>query len=176
MDKLEEFIKGNKADLDKYEPSKSTWRGIRVGLKKRRTISPVWFSAVAAVVLILGISIIIMYLFQKKNSDFFSSNSGQPALKETEVYYKTQMNTLYLEAKPLLINQPVIARELKNDMAHLDSIRTDLKKDLKDNVANQEVIEAMIQNYRIKLQLLEDMLNLLKQNETKSEKTKSNEL
>jgi hypothetical protein len=117
-----------------------------------------------------------MYLFQKKNSDFFSSNSGQPALKETEVYYKTQMNTLYLEAKPLLINQPVIARELKNDMAHLDSIRTDLKKDLKDNVANQEVIEAMIQNYRIKLQLLEDMLNLLKQNETKSEKTKSNEL
>jgi hypothetical protein len=61
-------------------------------------------------------------------------------------------------------------------MAHLDSIRTDLKKDLKDNVANQEVIEAMIQNYRIKLQLLEDMLNLLKQNETKSEKTKSNEL
>jgi hypothetical protein len=61
-------------------------------------------------------------------------------------------------------------------MAQLDSICTDLKKDLKDNIANQEVIEAMIQNYRIKLQLLEDMLKLLKENENKSENTKSHEL
>jgi hypothetical protein len=36
---------------------------------------------------------------------------------------------------------------------------------LKDNVDNQDVIEALINNYRIKIQILEDMLIVLKQNE-----------
>jgi len=176
MDNLEKFIKENREDLDKYEPSTWIWRRIKTCLKMRRAIFSFWLSAAAMVTIILGTAIILYHLYQKKNNDFSAANPGQSSLKETEVYYNTQVNTLYLEAKPLLINQPVIATELRTDMAELDSICADLKKDLKDNVSNQEVIEAMIQNYRIKLHLLEDMLNLLKQNETKSEKTKSHEL
>ena len=38
----------------------------------------------------------------------------------------------------------------------------ELKIDLKDDAANEEVIEAMIQNYRIKLQILEEILTQLK--------------
>jgi len=176
MDNLEKFIKRNRADLDKYGPSKSTWSGIKAGLRMKKTIVPVWLFAAASLIIILGISTFLYYFIQKKNSDFSTLNSGQPALKETEAYYNSLVNTLYLEAKPLLTGQPEIAGELRTDMAQLDSICADLKKDLKDNVANQQVIEAMIQNYRIKLQLLEEMLNLLKQKESKSEKTKSHEL
>jgi len=61
-------------------------------------------------------------------------------------------------------------------MSHLDSLCTEIKKDLKDNVANQEVIEALIQNYRIRIRLLEDMLTILKENENKPAKKKSYEL
>jgi hypothetical protein len=43
-------------------------------------------------------------------------------------------------------------------------------------VANQEVVEALIQNYRIKIRLLEDMLIILKENENNPEKSKSYEL
>ena len=52
----------------------------------------------------------------------------------------------------------------------------DIKKDLKDNIANQDVIEALIQNYRIKINILEDMLTVLKANENNHEKEKSHEL
>jgi len=38
------------------------------------------------------------------------------------------------------------------------------------------VIEALIQNYRIKLQILEEMLSMLKQNENKKDKPDSHEL
>ena len=176
MDNLEKFIKENRSDLDKYEPAESTWRKIEAGLKTRRTIFPVWISAAAIIMVILGTAIFLYFLYQKKNIDYSAENSGQPALKETEVYYNTLVNSLYLEARPLLTGQPEIARELNTGMAQIDSICADLKKDLKDNVANQEVIEAMIRNYRIKLQLLEDMLTLLKQNENKSEKNKSHAL
>ena len=37
-----------------------------------------------------------------------------------------------------------------------------MKADLKDNVANQEVIEAIIENYRLRIAILEELLTELK--------------
>ena len=176
MDNLEQFIKDIRKQLDKYEPPKRTWRRIKAGLPLRKTLVPVWISVAAVITIISSVTITLFIISQKNNNLYADVKSGQTGLKETEVYYNTLVNTLYLEARPLLTGQPEIASELRIDMAQLDSICADLQKDLKDNVANQEVIEAMIQNYRIKLQLLEDMLKLLKQNETKSEKPKSHAL
>jgi hypothetical protein len=45
----------------------------------------------------------------------------------------------------------------------MDKVFEELKEDLRDNAANEEVIEAMIQNYRLKLDILEEMLYRLKQ-------------
>jgi hypothetical protein len=174
MENLEQFIKGNRDELDKYIPQKKVWRGIKAGLKTRRTVIPVWISVAAAVIIILGSSVILFSVHQKKNAVW--AGTGQFGLKETEDYYNILVNSLYMQARPLLTAQPEIAHELKTDMAQLDSICADLKKDLKDNVANQEVVEALIRNYRIKLQLLEEMLNLLKENENKSEKKQNHEL
>ena len=84
--------------------------------------------------------------------------------------------SLYREAAPLLTNNPDVKKELNTDMSHLDSICTDLKKDLKDNISNQDVVEALIQNYRIKIRILEDMLTVLKENEPNPVKIKRHEL
>ena len=96
-------------------------------------------------------------------------------------YSKAMFNLAYRilnnrEATPLLTKNPEIKKELNIDLSQLDSICSDLKKDLKDNVSNQEVVEALIQNYRIKIRLLEDMLTILKENENNPEKKKSHEL
>ena len=71
-------------------------------------------------------------------------------LKETEIYYNNLANSLYREATPMLTRNPEIEKELSTDISQIDSICSEIKKDLKDNVANQDVIEALIQNYRIK--------------------------
>jgi CHASE3 domain sensor protein len=175
MDKLEQFIKENRDELDRYKPSENVWRSIKTGMR-RKIIIPTWLSAAAAVIIILGTSVILYSIYQKKNEGYPAGIVLTSALRETEVYYNSLVNSLYTEAKPLLTGQPDIARELNTDMAQLDSICADIKKDLKDNVANQEVVEALIQNYRIKLQLLEEMLTLLKKNENNSEKNRKNEL
>ena len=85
-------------------------------------------------------------------------------------------NSLYKEATPMLTRNPEIKKELVTDISQIDSICSEIKKDLKDNVANQDVIEALIQNYRIKIRLLEDMLTILKENEENPEKNNSHEL
>ena len=45
----------------------------------------------------------------------------------------------------------------------------ELKNDLKDNVGNPEVVEAMINQYRMKVQILESLLNQIKEKENKYE-------
>jgi hypothetical protein len=97
-------------------------------------------------------------------------------LKETEFYYQNVFNSLYREAEPLLTSHPDINKELSEDISHLDSAYANIKKDLKDNVANQDVIEALIQNYRIRIKLLDDMLNMLKSENPTPEKRSNYEM
>jgi hypothetical protein len=81
-----------------------------------------------------------------------------PGLRETEVYYTSLVNQKLDELKPIIANCPSLKEELNFDMSELDSVYLDLKADLKDNMANQEVVEAIIENYRLKIRILEDLL------------------
>ncbi|MEI6047753.1 MAG: hypothetical protein WCS03_02555 [Bacteroidota bacterium] len=182
MDKLEEYIKKNRDELDRYTPSPDIWEKIDRVMRKDKFQLRKWLSIAAMVVIILGSALVF---FRPSNSLLINKNqsgngeeqtSGNPQLKETEIYYNNLVNSLYLEATPLLTGNPEIKKELTIDITQLDSICSDIKKDLKDNVANQEVVEALIQNYRIKIRLLEDMLTLLKENEVNPKKIKSHEL
>jgi predicted CopG family antitoxin len=71
----------------------------------------------------------------------------------------------YEELQPFLADDPAAKEMLSTDMEELDDVYRELKEDLKDNASNPEVIEAMILNYRVKLEILEDLLNQLKEKE-----------
>jgi hypothetical protein len=182
MDKLEEFIRKNRNDLDMYTPSEGVWSKVKRNLRKRKPSVNEWLSLAAMIVLILCTGIILIRIGNNRaasNADLKGEaglEQANPHLKETEIYYNNLVNSLYHEATPLLTGNPEIKKELNSDISQLDSICSDIKKDLKDNVANQEVVEALIQNYRIKIRLLEDMLSILKENENNPEKIKSHEL
>lgn len=182
MDKLEEYIRKNREDMDRYSPRKSIWRNIHRKLYTEKSSSRQWISIAAMIVVILGMAVIFFKPEYRWSSADRQKNNNEdltgvtPQLKETETYYNNLINSLYTEAKPLLTNNPEIKKELNSDLSQLDSICTDLKKDLKDNIANQDVVEALIQNYRIKIRILEDMLRVLKENDTNPEKLKSHEL
>jgi hypothetical protein len=182
MDKLEEHIRQNREELDRYSAPPGLWRRIRKELKKESPNLKQWLSMAAMIVVILGTAIVLFKpeyrwsgLSRHKNND-----AGlivlNPQLKETEVYYNNLVNSLYTEATPLLTKNPEIKKELNADLSQLDSICIDLKKDLKDNISNQDVVEALIQNYRIKIRLLEDILTIMKENENTPQKKKSYEL
>ncbi len=173
MDKLEEQIRQNREELDRHTPPAGMWEKIRKELKKGKTISQRWISIAAMIAVILGTAIILFRPVYRLSAPL---TQNIPQLRETEVYYNNLVHSLYKEAAPLLTNNPDIKKELNYDMSHLDSICADLKNDLKDNISNKEVVEALIQNYRIKIQILEDMVTVLKENQHKPEKKKSHEL
>ena len=114
--------------------------------------------------------------YNNETSNAEGINPVTSQLNETEIYYNNLISAIYREAAPLLTTNPEINKELTEDLSRLDSIGSDIRKDLKDNIANQEVVEALIQNYRIKIRLLEDILNLLKENDDNPGKNKKYDL
>lgn len=176
MDNLEKFIRNNRNDLDRYDPSPEIWDRIRKDTGNRRIRLWKWSAAAAVSVIVIGIGFIFYSRVQDNRQQVGSNNTYQQQLGETEFFYNSMINSLYEEAKPLLTRNPDIEKELKADMDHIDSMCSEIKNDLKDNVANEEVVEALIQNYKIKILLLEDMLSKMKENEKEPEKRNPDEI
>lgn len=175
MDRLEEHIRKNREDLDRYNPSSDVWVEIKRDLRKSKRIIKPWQSAAAAILILAGIS--FLFVFKGKVTGLNENAvATDPRFKETEVYYNNLVNSLYREATPLLTGYPDLKKELTTDISQLDSICAQIKNDLKDNVDNQEVVEALIQNYRIKIRILEDMVTILKEGNDNKEKRNSHEL
>jgi hypothetical protein len=182
MDNLEDYIRKHREEMDIYKPSSDNWRKIRKEIRTGTNPGYRWISIAAMVTVILGTAVLFLRPGFKSSRNAIGSRNEQAIVKgssllmETEIYYNNLANSLYLEATPMLTKNPEIEKELVTDISQIDSICSEIKKDLKDNVANQDVIEALIQNYRIKIRLLEDMLTILKDNEENPEKNDSHEL
>ena len=168
MDKLEDFIRNHRGEMDQLDPSPVSWMKIRkkTGRKPSRTFF--MYAAAATIALLAGFGVYNYFYGNGKPQDSNTNASYRNQLKEARQFYNSEYLTRYLEAKPLLEEQPAIDRELRSGSAQIDSICNDLMKDLKDNVSNKEVIEALIRNYRIKVRLLEDMLDIARQNQQDS--------
>jgi len=173
MDKLEKYISDNRDNLDRYSPGRSVWESIERNMSKTKPSLRKIFSRAALVLVIIGLSFLTYFYFATISQ---TRNAG-PAneklsthLRETELYYTIKVNGLLEKAKPFLTDKPDLENELMKDISVLDSICTQIKNDLKDNISNQEVIEALILNYRIKVDILEEMLSVLEEKENQNTK------
>jgi hypothetical protein len=180
-DRLEQFISDNRDQFDPYEPDDKLWAGIENNIHGKKTFRIGWKGVMwraAAVILIFGASYGIQeYLHQRK-----AMMAGQeaneiikniPELKEAEIYYTSLLNDKISQIGPLLEQNPELGESLQQDLSELDSIYAELQLDLRDNIANDEIVEAMIQNYILKIQILEDLLEFLDESSKNNEDEKA---
>lgn len=161
-DKLKKHIEENRSSFEVYEDDYDSWWGeIEEKLHKDGT-SPFFpwktiLRVAASIIIILTVGIGLLWIKGNtvRYADGVSLQDLSPELAEAEIYYNQ-----ILEAKISLIrssNEDLVPVVIK-DFEMLDSAYNELKMDLEDNMYNEEVIDAMIQNYRIKLQILETIL------------------
>lgn len=162
-DRLEKYVLEHRDEFDMLEPSDALWQGIEKKMRKGKKRSIRFYaSRVAAVAAIFIVSLIVQKFFLIEKNYY----KEIPELAEAESYYSGLINAKLEEVKPMLNDFPDIEQELNHDLSELDSVYKNLREDLKDNVANQEVIEAMIENYRLRIDILEEMMHFLdRQNE-----------
>jgi hypothetical protein len=174
---MEEFIRNNREAFDVLDAPDKLWEKVEKRLQnKRRTgIWKIWLQRAAIFIFIFSMAFALSeYMHTPKSSQTFQLAEKEQVIpqeiKETQAYYETEIHSKMREMKAMFASYPGMEEEVNKDFTRLDSICADLKKDLKDNVSNQQVIEAMIQNYRTKLSILENLLDELKRKNPNHEK------
>lgn len=99
-----------------------------------------------------------------------------PELKESEIYYRLLMSSVFREAGTHFTSMPGLEEEIRADLDELEQIGRELRADLKDNIDNREVVEALIRNYRLRIRMLEDLLTELSDSDIHTKNTNRNEL
>ncbi len=180
-DRLEQFISDNRDQFDPYEPDDKLWAGIENNIHGKKTFRIGWKGVMwraAAVILIFGASYAIQEYLHQRKAMMAGQESNEiikniPELQEAEIYYTSLLNDKISQIGPLLEQNPELGESLQQDLSELDSIYAELQLDLRDNIANDEIVEAMIQNYILKIQILEDLLEFLDESSKNNEDEKA---
>lgn len=167
MDNFEKFIQDNREGFDTLEPSAMVWNKVEKNLHRKKTIAfrTIIYRAATVALIFLVSFLFSTYMIKNdfKLAGLFKKHQMViPELQEAETYYASLLDNKLQEIKPFLNSEPELEDELLLELSELDSIYKNMKEDLKDNIANQEVIEAMIQNYRLRVSILEDILSEFK--------------
>lgn len=163
MKKLEDFVREHKDEFDSKLPSPDLWDKIENELEgKKPRVLKLWkLSAAIAAVLVIALATTLV-LKPDNSTKLKYANVSDPELLnllETEAFYAKKVNFQMREINKCYDIYPDLKQDLESDLNELDNMYKELRNDLNDNLYNREVIEAMIQNNRIRLEMVDRVLN-----------------
>ena len=176
-DKLKYFIEEHREEFDVETPSADLWDRIEQqmdGHESKKVFSIKRYIPYAAAAVIL-VAAFVFINTQKTKEILSDKNSGieqiqndlVPDFGEVENYYVIQVNDRLNDLKQYEID-PDFLDEVSDLKEEFDELKLEMGVGADPGV----VLEAMIDNYRLRLELLEDLLNAMKrtqQNTTRNE-------
>jgi hypothetical protein len=168
---LEDFIQQNREKFDTEIPNLKLWATIdkQVNVKSdRRIVQLTWLRRIAASVALLILGGGIGYYLNGKSTDNIVVNVS-PDFQETEQYYTQKVQE---KITKLVSYNP--DPSVMNDLKQVDEIQAELKSELEHapSSTREEIIQKMIDNYRIKLGILERVLNHIEQYQSENQNLK----
>ncbi len=162
MKQLEEFIKNNRDSFDDELPSGDLWEKIEAKLENK-TVRPLTrIRIISAIAAMLAIALISAFLINHSHHQGMKvTNKLDPEMQElleTEAYYASMVNGKMNEIEKCYHIYPELKTDIEADLQQLDLMYRELRNDLNDNFYNREVIEAMIQNNRVRLEMVDRVL------------------
>ncbi len=177
-ERLEQFVKDNAEGFDTLNPPDLAWEVIEKQLPSQRkpVVKRLWPYAwkAAAAVLIFAAAWMLNDLRDFSRSSDGSSlakkeiNPALDNLSDAEAYYTSQISSRQAELAAYARQHPEILEDLKTEFSEMDRKKADLKADLTESNADEKVIEAIILSYRVKIEILDEMLTALKKAEGES--------
>ena len=168
MDKLEKFIKENSDSFSEHKADKAKmWKAIAAELKQPKPkVIPLWrklpFQIAASILILLGV-----FSIYNLNTRKAPVNYASKELQQIDSYYQNIVET---QVKLVQDDKHLSAKnkeEFLKFMIELDKEDAKLKLDLADNLNNQQVLSAIIKNYKKRIELIENLLNQI--NESKKD-------
>lgn len=155
-DHLEKFIENHRKGFDDKEPSAELWQNITKELpaSKRRLWRNAKLSGIAASIMLL--LFVGFRLGQQSNSQPYALE-----LQEIEKYYNKEIGDRMTQ----VANFGGV-ENLEDDLDQLDVVFKDLKEELIHSKYgnNEKLVNALIENYKTKINVLETVLEKLNNN------------
>ncbi len=182
QDDLEKFVNNNRAAFDAKAPSFALWENIEKELNQKKEEKVVPLSVIKSernhfrmrimrYGSIAAVGLLLLTVGGVIGSQWFgSNNNGSVAgaeislsdvsdeYAETEAFYAQKVNSSIKELKKRNYDNSIL-----EDIEELDAAFQELKKELGQSNAfsNEEIIQAMIENYQMKIEILERVLERL---------------
>lgn len=177
MDNLEDFIRKNKASFDSETPSEGVWKNIKAARKsapkptKQIWMFPAKIMRIAASIAILCLAAFGTYkLISKETPATVSAERNLPNnLAELDQYYEQQVG-MYMAEVEKVITDTTILNSIKQDLKLLDKEKSSLFDEYGNQIADEQIVQALISTYRMKIQVLEDILTLMNENNDQPDK------
>ncbi|GAB4128989.1 MAG: hypothetical protein OHK0045_06840 [Raineya sp.] len=185
MDNLEKYLKNNQRHLqDSFDWNKeeALWDKIEAKLEQQArptaqktspmlgkseeknkgitiTYKNLWRIAAVIAFFVLGYTA-LRYNFEEQQKEVVNKEIQKinPELAEVEAYYTSLIEEKQKEIQKL---EPKVFQEFEKDFAKLDSSYQQLKKELLQSPNQEQVSSAMIQNLRLRIEILERQIELL---------------
>ncbi|MGR3810616.1 hypothetical protein [Jiulongibacter sp. NS-SX5] len=175
MDKLKDFVEQNRSAFDQATPSEGLWQRIEAGLDLQeqpkegkgllRKLPFFKMGIAASVILLLSIG----YMAGKysrpiqENKDVLELSTKYGA---ELVRYSSFVDEKKAQLMSFTEVNPVLMQQFNNDLRTLDESYGQLKNELPRNPNQEQILEQMIDNLNWQIQLLDQQLEVLKE-ETK---------
>jgi len=157
--RLEDFVKANREEFDDLEPSPNVWKKIRNNSNPKIYKINRYLLRIAAVIAVAAVSTVLITRTVLKETKYSRINDPEVSeLRDTERYYAQRINGKLEQIRKCYSKIPGIKEEVEADLQELEIMYQKLKDDLQDNISNKSVIEAMIENNRNRLELVESVL------------------
>ncbi|WP_420321301.1 hypothetical protein [Flagellimonas sp.] len=165
MDNFEKYIKENQQAFDVHKVDKDKlWGNITEQLDNEEKVKviPLWksskFRVAASIVLLVGLSLTLLLTVNNPVSDSMEGYSNEE-LFEIDLHYKN----LVFQQVQLVKDHPGLADadkvEFLSFMDELDEEYEQLKLEMRNNLDNELILEAIVNNYKKRIELIENLLH-----------------
>lgn len=163
MDELEKYIVENKNDFDDYKLDEvdklKLWSNISEVLPEQsQKVVPIWkrpaFRVAASIIILLGFT----FSFLRFGGNGPEDNIVNQELYEIDNYYKSLVSN---QVQLIKNSQTLSVADQEDFLLLIDDLDIEynkLKIELEEGINDQKIIEAIINNYRKKIKLMEDLL------------------
>ena len=186
MNDLDNIIQKNRELFNANEPNDGHFERFEQKInelnKKKKTFTFGYILKAAAVAILVVLSGLWIYenVNETKINRGIALSEISPEYGEVEMYYTHLVNQKYGEINQCQSLDSLQKKILVHELNDMDSIYENLKKDLTANPNDKRVINAMIQHYQLKVEVMNQILSQLQQvqniNKQKSENYESTEI
>lgn len=183
MKDIEKLIRENADFFNREEPFEGHFERFSARLEARQFVGPRRVSIVPHLLKAAAVAILVtlssLWTWEhvlSPDANRMTLSEVSPEYREVEQYYVKQVNLMEDEIEGIWINgQPDDKDMLLDELNQMDETYKELQKDLKANPNDERVINAMIEHYQRKVEVMNYILSQLKEIQNSNENQINNE-